>query len=433
MTAQAIQTVPQHGLGCGAASPKSAPSAQSLADAMASLTSVLQSVQEEISESTEAVAQANVTVAKANISAVQANIDKIDSLLSELAHKLKEAKKWGMFTKILGGVLTGLIDAIALATGNIALAVVATGLYAAMATNTFSKTASHCATLYQDMGCSKNTAEILGSVTVVAIVMALTFALCPASAGEEAGEEGAEAAQEAAESIMSKIKAALQAMAPARDTGAALMVGSQATQATGLLTALVVEIAKDAGASPSRLNDIQNAMTYVSAIATSLVGLYGGVGLGANGGSAAKTAATDAETESEEASESVMLKIKALMSKIQEAVTTAATNLKNALPTSTIVALLSGAALVAGLGQAAGDVGVGAVSIQQGNLTKDSTAAEGDLSLERVLTSMINEISKQAIDTDNQNQSAFQAANAGYSQKLAAGQLAVAQMLSQHI
>jgi len=189
--------------------------------------------------------------------------------------KLKKQKKWGFWSKFIGGLITAVIDVVACATGQFYMAAMATGMYVGEVSGGTEALTKLVSTVLQDCGMSKADADLFASILVTLIVAVASFYSAPgavaeaaveeganvgeqgmielANLGGDAGEvaEGAEEAQEAAQSIKETLKNALKTVMKTLakifppNRAMALQALTQMANDTGLSTAIAeVEVEK---------------------------------------------------------------------------------------------------------------------------------------------------------------------------------------------
>ncbi len=225
-------------------------------------------------------------IAKLNIEVAQKSLETVREKIEEIQKKQAEAEKWSTIVKVVGGIVTGIVVIVALASQQYILAALAIATYAATVSGGMDKLTGENGVLtnaLQDVGLSKEDAMLLAGAIVVIATMLL-------SAGVAGGTTAILNAAAARSATVAANTAARGVSVGGQALKMALVGGMQALSSSGFINNAAVKAAKAAAEGDAdEEQKWQIALTVVFSAVAMALSLGVGASLvnsGMSGGSA---------------------------------------------------------------------------------------------------------------------------------------------------
>lgn len=408
-------------------------------EAMAGLAYMMQMLEVAISKADHDKAKNDYALAQAHMKLAQTQYDEVQKKLQDIADEQAKQKTIDFWTKFAEIAAACIVTGIALAFGQVEIAVMTIAMTAMSVSGAFEDIANGVSDVLQDCGVPKLTADIVAKVLVLVVVIALTFYCAPESAAGEAVDTGTEIGEEATDSVemtetagssagstasttatdatsetskLGKVLKATKAFLQ-RNVRANLIVSNTLQTLSQInLNEIIDEIPQDKLSDKAK-KDLELALeitlivlTLLSSMATA-VSMSGGVTSGTS-----RAARLVSKSKN-------LVKIGQLIS------STLAKGVNGAALVSAETARL-GAVLVASALQ----IAEGAILIKQGNLTKDLANATANMDLLQVYMQMMNSSALSTLKHDANVQQQHASSDKHFQETFAAGEKAFAQLFT---
>ncbi len=187
-------------------SPSDGPTNSQMCNALAELAGALTQLQVLIGKYGQDREKMNNSNMQNMIKQAESQIDQAQKDLRKIQEAQNHRSFWDIFLKVVAGIVGAIFTAVALTTGQFALAFVIMALTVAAETGAFDKGTKFVSEMLQSMGIPKEEADIIASVLVILVTIIATVATCGAAAPEAAAAAAdsaiAETAAETAQQVI---------------------------------------------------------------------------------------------------------------------------------------------------------------------------------------------------------------------------------------
>lgn len=229
-----------------------APSSESMQEEMGYLMGQLAGLQASIATNTNQKLNINYTVSQSLVTQMQDRLNDANEQVTKIGQAQNESATMSTFQKSMMGIMGALVAAVGFASGGLALPLVVLAMtflevapVCANGTTVMDQATSGFSTLLQNMGCSKETADIVANVTILAASIAINMAALYFSAPGEL----------VAGSNLAKLVKAIQVV---MIVGGVLQAGGQITE--GCIQADLADFTKKLGNANACLSLLQGLL-----------------------------------------------------------------------------------------------------------------------------------------------------------------------------